>query len=529
MVLLMWISRGTVAGKNYYVGIFSKSDVSYCLISPEDVKNLTLMGGDTIFLSAISPIVGSIVLKNVVPVEGCVVITSYDTAPARIDAAGEAEGILLENCSNILVSNISISGNGRGDKKKLDDPAVSKKMRCGILVQATTPGTYSNIQLSNITISDIFFEELGFIRDANEVRTANGTQAYGWGIRFINSLEDAHLNRIRVSGCHINNVSHTGIKFSGKKENIKEIEVCYNKVTYAGGPGMQMSGVAGAHIHHNTIDHSGAADDTRKWGRGSGYWCWGSRDIVLEHNNLLNANGPGDSSGAHIDYNCSDIIYQYNFSANNAGGFCEILGNNHNCVYRYNISVNDGWRKKDENGAFHEGKVLWMSGYIGEKRRHGPYNSYVYNNTICVTDYEDVRIAIGNTTNGLLLANNIFYFKKSYPVLGDQFNPEKKQKGVMARNITFQNNLFLQKETWNEQIPIQGTGCSFGNPEFTNIQGKTPIEFTPRNRQLIENKGMVIQKLPTDTIGIRRGLSVTHDILGNPIKDNPDMGAIELK
>ena len=31
------------------------------------------------------------------------------------------------------------------------------------------------------------------------------------------------------------------------------------------------------------------------------------------------------------------------------GGFCEILGDNINCGYRYNISVNDGYRE-DPNG-----------------------------------------------------------------------------------------------------------------------------------------------------------------------------------
>ena len=36
-------------------------------------------------------------------------------------------------------------------------------------------------------------------------------------------------------------------------------------------------------------------------------------------------------------------------SYNNEGGFAEILGDNINCGYRYNISVNDGYRE-DPNG-----------------------------------------------------------------------------------------------------------------------------------------------------------------------------------
>ena len=121
---------------------------------------------------------------------------------------------------------------------------------------------------------------------------------------------------------------------------------------------MQFSGVTDGHIHHNKIDHSGSTADSRNWGRGSGLWTWSCSNIVIEHNRFENANGPGDSAGVHIDYNCNDVVIQYNLSANNAGGFCEILGNNYNCAYRYNISINDGYRVKGVNGAFQEGKIF---------------------------------------------------------------------------------------------------------------------------------------------------------------------------
>ena len=64
------------------------------------------------------------------------------------------------------------------------------------------------------------------------------------------------------------------------------------------------------------------------------------------------ANGPADSAGCHIDFNCDNVIVQYNLSVSNAGGFIEILGNNYNCSYRYNVSVNDGHRIKGKNNAF---------------------------------------------------------------------------------------------------------------------------------------------------------------------------------
>ena len=43
-------------------------------------------------------------------------------------------------------------------------------------------------------------------------------------------------------------------------------------------------------------------------------------------------------------------MFQYNYSYNNEGGFAEVLGDNINCGYRYNISVNDGYRE-DPDGV----------------------------------------------------------------------------------------------------------------------------------------------------------------------------------
>ena len=64
------------------------------------------------------------------------------------------------------------------------------------------------------------------------------------------------------------------------------------------------------------------------------------KNTVISNNKFQNANGPADSAGCHIDFNCNDIIVENNLSRNNAGGFIEILGNNYNCSYRHNLSIN---------------------------------------------------------------------------------------------------------------------------------------------------------------------------------------------
>ena len=501
--------------------------------SLSQISNLRLNPGDSVLLAAGTTSRGSVELKNVTGAAGRpIVISSYQAGQssgnqlAVIDAKGFANGILLENCSFIEVSRLEISA--KGGAMKMTDGKVPE-MRCGILVHSTQPGTFRDITLSGLVIKDIFYEEEGFSRGKDEVRSANGTQRYGWGIRFINQTDGALLQNLKVENCEISNVAHTGLKFTGKGKSIENISVLNNRLTATGGPGIQMSGVKGGWVKGNTVDRSGSSDDSRKWGRGSGLWTWGTDDVLIEHNSFMNANGPGDSAGCHIDFNCKNVVVQYNLSANNAGGFCEILGNNHNCAYRYNISVNDGWRVKGQNGAFQEGKIFWLSGYVGEKQKpKGPFNSYFYNNTIYVSREMAANFAVAKSSSGILIANNIFYIEgTSKLVAGDQYQPEEIGSKPIPNTI-FENNLYLSDTNWPKEVLIQDGSPVTGNPEFQNRGGLNIVDYIPANFDLIKDRGIKISSIPSDTIGLTIGLTVQKDILGREIKGLPDMGAIEL-
>ena len=82
---------------------------------------------------------------------------------------------------------------------------------------------------------------------------------------------------------------------------------------------------------------------------------------------------------------------------------------------------------KGQNGAFQQGKTLWLSGFVGKgNERNGPFNSYIYNNTIIASEKIISKYAIDRASSGVLIKNNIFYIKgESKGVLGDQYKPEK--------------------------------------------------------------------------------------------------------
>lgn len=491
------------------------------------VSNTNFKPGDIILLANGQEFFGSIEWTNISGAKSKpIIITNYEvsgtTIKPIINAKDQLGGIVLINCSHIKVDGLTIIANGGKTTKN-----IKKGMRCGVLVTTSRAGVFQNISLENLEIKDIFYENPNFQRGKDEVKTANGTQSYGWGIRFITQNKDAVIKDILVQSCEVSNVAHTGIKLTGKIEGLKLYD---NIVFKTGGPGMQFSTVTDAHVKGNNINYSGSPDDSRKWGRGSGLWTWGCKDVIIEHNSFRNANGPADSAGCHIDFNCTNVIVQYNVSENNAGGFCEILGNNYNCAYRYNVSINDGHRVKKKGVAFQEGKIYWLSGFVGkDKERHGPYNSYFYNNTIYVKSDLEAKMAVAEAASGALLANNIFYIEgKSKAVLGDQYQPQVEGKAEV-KNIIFKNNLFLKTENWPKEVLIQDEAPVFGNPQFVNAGGKEIKDYTPTNIELIKNKGIEIPFIPNDSKGLFIGLKVEKDILGNNIEGNPDMGAIEIK
>ena len=94
---------------------------------------------------------------------------------------------------------------------------------------------------------------------------------------------------------------------------------------------------------------------------------------------------------------------------------------------------------------FQEGKTFWLSGFAGKNNtRTGPFNTYIYNNTIYTKASILSKIAVDKASKGVLVANNIFHVAgDSKLVLGDQYKPDDGGAGTIE-NVIFTNNLFLK-------------------------------------------------------------------------------------
>ncbi len=536
-MLIIFISIQSAKAKDYFFHPSAGNDQNSGLSSAEPFQNLSkikeleLQPGDRILLAGGEAFFGTLELIGFKgsPDQTLTIDSYWDgrnpdkNTPAKIDAKGFANGILIENSSFVQVRNIDITAEGYGAK------SPEGIMRVGVLILASGDRQVKGITLDSLRISDVYFEEKGFVRGAEEVKSANGTQRYGWGIRVINESASGMIEDVKILNSNVSEVSHTGIKLTGNQtQNIRRITISGNMIKGTGGPGIQMSGVKFVYVSDNEVTHSGSTDDGRKWGRGSGLWTWSASMVLIEKNKFMYANGPGDSAGAHIDYNCDNVVLQYNLSAHNAGGFAEILGNNYNCAYRYNISVNDGHRVKGVDGSFQEGKIFWLSGYQGEKKeRKGPVNSYFYNNTIYVSEDIVSKIAIDNRSKGILIANNIFHISGTTEVVpGDQYLPDDNSERKMEQ-VFFKHNLFVKENVWPANALIQAEYSLFGNPDFANPGGLSPEDYVPGN-VILAGKGIEIPFLPEDEFGLIDGLNPEKDILGNPIDGNPGIGAIKV-
>jgi hypothetical protein len=454
-----------------------------------------------------------------------ILIGAYGKGPRPvIDAAGYLAGIHLRNSSHIQVEEIEVTADGGVTVDGSD-----RAQRYGVLVDVTWNRSSDFITIRDLHIHGIF-PEVG-----SEHEGATPTTYVGTAIRIAgtgNNSVNFPVTNVLVEGCLIERVGFKAVEM----QRAHFIDIIDNQMNDIGGPALQPSRCEDIVVRGNTVDRSGSFSDPRMHGRGSGIWPWASDRVLIERNTFMHARGRADSCGVHIDFNCNDVVVQYNLSIDNAGGFIEVLGNNRNCTYRYNISINDGWRVKDElsNGPGtlpnnQDGHIMWISGFTGKNNpNNGPHSTYIYNNTIYVS--RDIRstFSIQEWANGLLIANNIFFVEgDTVDVTG---NYADDYFISLVGRIVWKNNLYQRTgilPVFNMDL-FTDTEPVIGDPLFANPGGLSPMDYIPSARNLVENTGIIIENLPDDSIGLEVGLQVDEDFFGNPVGELPDIGAIEF-
>jgi hypothetical protein len=96
---------------------------------------------------------------------------------------------------------------------------------------------------------------------------------------------------------------------------------------------------------------------------------------------------------------------------------------------------------------------------------------------------EDIRsnFSFSSSTDGLLIANNIFYILgETANVSGDQ-DTWVDNPGQTIPNVVFTNNLYIHSEILPESLMIIDSNPFVGDPEFRSSGGLEPADYIPAN------------------------------------------------
>ena len=314
-------------------------------------------------------------------------------------------------------STITLNGDSifQGDAKKLsgfggaeNSWGSGKNVRFGVKVVA------SSQDLENFNFNDLY------IHDIYPTPFNTNNIHLGYGIKFETQSDIATgslntISNVKVINSIISNTGHYGlwIKSLGLVgiDSIKNNQILVENCVFehTGGSGFVPNKSKNVLVQDCIFNHTGSSIDQRMWKRGSGMWPFDCKNVVSQHNKFMNAHGPMDSYGSHIDYGNENVVFQYNYSCNNEGGFAEILGDNKNCGYRYNISVNDGYRE-DPNGTpwDKKGKIFWVSNYCGQNPIRCPsVGTFIYNNSVFVSDTLNPEIYFWPNVGDVHIYNNL--------------------------------------------------------------------------------------------------------------------------
>jgi len=398
------ISEDTAARKaaTFYLSSFDGSDENDGLTpgtawkTIEKVNSLELVPGDSVLFKAGQTITGKLTVMNEGGIAGSpIIFSSYDEGEKpTLDGNGHLSTVNIINSGHLHFFNLEIKNDGGPAQ-----PGDPEDLRYGIYFENTkNDGTvYSHYRLKNLVFKNIYPTENVTDDDRTGVNAHAINTSGSWG----DYENPSRFSDMIIEDCFFTRTARHATFFKA----VDSLTIRNNLFENVGGAGMVIgNNCSNILVEHNTTNYTGSSIDGRMAGRGSGIWCFRSKNLTVQHNKFMHAKGIKDSYGMHIDIGNRNVVYQYNYSEGNEGGFVEILGENVNIGYRYNLSVGDGWRTR---GTQH-GKIFWISGWSGDPNNPtGSDSVFIYNNSIYVSDSIAPDIKIVSVTKNTRIYNNI--------------------------------------------------------------------------------------------------------------------------
>ena len=455
-----------------------------------------------------------------------ITIESYGSSSKPIiDGNGYQASLFLENVEYIEVNNLEFKN--EASHKKSDNSVklmsgssrTGQDERYGILALRFGAGKNINhLKVSNVKISNIY--------------PTPSEQSYnhqGYGMRF-ESYNDGELNYfdgITIDNVDISLTGHYGIhivnRMSGAQADFyhRNISITNSSFYDTGGSGIVFARSKNILVENSTFKGTGSTKDSRMWERGSGLWFYTCNDAIVQNSTFEDAYGVQDSFGAHIDWGNERVVIQYCLSKNNFGGFVEILGENLDCGYRYNISIGDGTR----TGA-HNGKIFWVSDFAGSNsRKIGSKNNFIYNNTVFIPSTNPVTnspmtpdVLIRENTEDTFVYNNLIYIDSGASL------------SILTNNDSdlnfFRNNLYFGSVNIDPNTAFQHHSSEiFVDPKLINPGSSDPNDYKLQADSPAIGKGILINGSTNTSNFIQNNGG--KDYFGNSVSNSekPNIGA----
>ena len=374
-----------------------------------------------------------------------ITLTSYMDGPKPVIAGHglTRSAVFLENLSHWVIDGIEITNTGKSGEAK----------RVGVLVFAKNIGVVQSITLRNL-----------LVRDVNGV--ISKSEGGGTGIRWEVDTRKAptKIDNLLIENCHVLRCDRDAIKgwmdpWDDLSHLSTNVVIRGNLLEDIGGDGIVPIGTERAVIEYNRvygarqrIEGLDTKEVTQYAGPSIGIWPWSSMNTQIRFNEVWGYAGTFDGQGLDSDFNCEGTLFEYNLSADNAGGFFLICDwskhqdsgqsiGNKNTIIRHNISLNDHLRGFVLNGPIRGVKI---------------YENIVYN-TI-ESEYQlivDTPWEAGRFADSVEVSDNLFYTTGLARIYqgtwdGSGMGLWKYQKPINQETVRFSGNAYSNIENHEE-------------------------------------------------------------------------------
>lgn len=504
--------------------------------SLEKISAAFLFPGDTVLFLRGDTIKGHFVVNGSGSEEEPILITSYGEGEkpiisGQVDSIGGGdyqEAILVENNDNLVFDGLEVQNERLVSRGGVDDTDAY-----GIYVRNTGTRVMQSLVFRNMTFKNVFAVQP--ILDPEDFNTIQVAALTFHSSKNTEAGKEKHIRDILIEDCYFANNQRFGIRFSHSGGNAgigndsinrnMNIVVRNNEFYYNGGTGVLPNRTYNCLIENNIFDHPGASADPRMPGRGSSIWNINAINTIMQYNMCLSTRGYLDSYGIHIDNRNVNTFVQYNYMEDCEGGFVEILHSNKNAVYRFNVSVNDGWRKnekwKDSNLTIWVTSDRWSDD--GLKFVDG---AYIYNNTVVIN--RPFTTAINLDGKNMFVYNNIFSSTN-----GGGMGHQNTKVRNNDTPFFMSNNLF--EGTVDDRWVAMDAMPQTGSPMFVDTGDTKYVYQLQQGSPAIDNGASVTGPV---VVGAGQGIfkEITPypevDFFGNPIdlsSGTPNIGACNVK